>query len=101
MRVTVECGRGFSVDLDEERPIQRRALIAVAEQVANRLEELERFASRIASLQTVGEILGAQHVGQRPPGLDQTTLDRLILRARVLCAIEPRTTDNANGGGQV
>ena len=101
MRVNVECGRGFTVDLDEERPIDRRAVVAVTEQIASRLEELERFAARIASLQTVGEILGSQHVGQRPQGLDQTTLDRLILRARVLCAIEPRTTDNAHGGGQV
>jgi hypothetical protein len=100
MRVRVECGRGFSVDLDEERPIQRRALMAVAEQVANRLEELERFAARVASLQTVGEILGSQHVGQRPQGLDQTTLDRLILRARVICGIETGGMKQTDGGGQ-
>jgi hypothetical protein len=99
MRINVECGRGFWVDVDEERPIQRRALIAVAEQVANRLDELERFAARIASLQTVGEILGSEHVGQRPPAIDQTMLDRLILRAREICAIESTTSQN-NGGGQ-
>ena len=100
MRVTVECGRGFSVDIDDDRPIQRGALMAVTELVANRLEELERFTVRIASLQTVGEILGPEHVGQRPPGLDQTMLDRLILRARELCGLETGATNNVKGGGQ-
>ena len=54
MRVTVECRRGFTADRDDELPIGRRALMAVAEQVANRLEELELFTARTASLRTAG-----------------------------------------------
>ena len=94
MRTDVDCGRDFAVTLDEERPIERRAVMALAERIANRLEELEHFAARIARLNIAGELCGTAHSRRahpyNPTDRDEAqALYRLIHIARGLTGLKP------------
>jgi len=94
MMVRAECGNEFVVDLDEERPIQRGAVIAVAERIANRLEELELFAARVARLNIAGELCGTSGAKKahpyRPTDRDEAMrLHDLITRARRITGVKP------------